>query len=172
MPPYQSTSVAIDVWLPLRFCVATEYMSDHEEEVFEATPSETKKSKSKGPMSAERRAQLLANLAKGRETSARKRKERAEAKRIKQSIKDAEVQHFLNLKKESTQSTSTKFDPTSMLAKIAALESKLAAWEVDQSPSEVATPPPPKPAPAPKTTAAPPVQEQLEMYTTFDSLPW
>ena len=154
--------------------------TENETEIFVEETPKVKRKKVKPSLSAERKAELskirLENLRKGRETSARNRKRRAEAKRIQKSVQEAEVQHFLNLKKNAE-----TFNPTELLTKISLLESKLDDFtrkkeepkpEVKEVKPEVK-----EVKPEPKPQIQEPEPEVLPMYQAysnplFDTLPF
>ena len=143
-----------------------------ENEVFEDPPPK----KEKGPMDPKTRARLFDNLRRNRETSARKRKEKAEARRIKKSMAEADVQHFLRMKQEAV--SASTFNPETIMSKLAEIENKISTFsapkpEPTQEPKvEVKAKPKVLPQPKPDPEPYEPVPPALEMYTTFDSLPW
>ena len=133
-------------------------MDEDEKDIDVFEEEKPKRNTSKGPMSEKRRAQLLENLKRGRETSARNRKRRAEAKRVQKDIEEKEVQRLLNMKKNNEDVNSNLLD------KINALENKLDEIakrgekkpEVKEVQAEVEAPKP----------------EPLPMYSTFNILPF
>tara|TARA_R110000796_G_scaffold245413_1_gene369608 strand:+ start:107 stop:583 length:477 start_codon:yes stop_codon:yes gene_type:complete len=149
-----------------------------EEDVFE----EPVPKKEKGPMDPKTRARLLDNLRRGRETSARKRKEKAEARRIKKSMAEADVQHFLRMKQDAVSASS--FNPDTIMSKLAEIENKISTFsarkpepaqepKVEVKPKPKVLPQPkPEPKPEPKPYIPEPIPPALQMYTTFNSLPW
>ena len=147
-----------------------------EDDVFEKPVTK----KDKGPMDPKTRARLLDNLRRGRETSARKRKEKAEARRIQKSIQEADVQHFLRMKQDAV--SASNFNPDTIMSKLAEIENKISTFsarkpeptpepKVEDKPKPKVLPQP-KPEPETEPYVPEPIPPALEMYTTFNSLPW
>jgi len=77
------------------------------------SPPPKKKRKPRAPMTAERKAQLLENLRRGRETSARNRKTKAEARRILKEKRMDEVNEVIRkdvMSKKTTEDLQGEID--------------------------------------------------------------
>jgi len=116
------------------------------ESVMEDKPKPVSKPKKKAPLKErdpEAYARLCANLAKGRETSAKKRKQTATAKKIKKRAKEDE--EVALIAKEAEKSDKSK----AQQAEIDKLKAELEEWKKQRTPVKPKSPSPPPRSPTP-----------------------